>query len=284
MRTVERCFSWRRWMAFAAGLCVAAALAGCSAMALQTADDSLHVRLASLGPTDVIILGEQHDAPEHQQLERKAVTLLADRGELQALVIEMAEQGRSTEGLRWFATEGEVQQALGWDEQAWPWFAYGPAIIKAVRAGVPVYGGNLPRAGLPAAMADASLDALLDADALKLQQQAIRDGHCQSLPESQITPMARVQIARDRAMAQAVARAVRPGRPVLLVTGAGHADLRLGVARHLPKNLRVRTVKLWATGTQPGTEPMPRGFDDVWRTYPLPQQDYCARITARQQL
>ena len=62
-------------------------------------------------------------------------------------------------------------------------------------------------------MADVSLDAQLpDAAALPTQQQAMRIGHCDLLPERQIAPMTRIQIARDRAMAQAVVKAPRAGQ------------------------------------------------------------------------
>ena len=57
-------------------------------------------RLAALLPADALLLGEQHDALEHQQLERRTVEWLAARGELAALVIEMAEQGHGTTACR----------------------------------------------------------------------------------------------------------------------------------------------------------------------------------------
>ena len=41
-------------------------------------------RLAALQPFDVLLLGEQHDAPAHQELEREAVQTLAARGQLAA--------------------------------------------------------------------------------------------------------------------------------------------------------------------------------------------------------
>ena len=34
---------------------------------------------------------------------------------------------------------------LAWDDAGWPWAAYGPAVMAAVRAGVPVLGANRPR-------------------------------------------------------------------------------------------------------------------------------------------
>jgi hypothetical protein len=93
-------------------------------------------------------------------------------------------------------------------------------------------------------MADGALDTLLPGPALKAQQQAIRLGHCGLLPESQVAPMTRIQVARDRAMAQTLAQAATPGKTVVLLAGAGHVDEALGVPRHLPAALRVHAAPL----------------------------------------
>ena len=129
--------------------------------------------------------------------------------------------------------------------------------MAAVRAGVPVAGANLPRGKMRVAMADATLDGLLSAPALARQREAIRDGHCGLLPESQLGPMARIQVARDRAMAQtvaALAQQATPGQRVVLLAGAAHVDVELGVPRHLPPALAFRA--------------------QAWPAQP-PQRDYC---------
>jgi uncharacterized iron-regulated protein len=220
----------------AAVLAFTLALGGCAGPAPLAVPD--------LADTDVVLLGEQHDAARHRELEQQWVTGLAQRGHLAALVLEMAERGHSTAGLPAGAGEAQVQQALHWSTQAWPWDRYRPAIMAAVRAGVPVLGANLSRAQQAAAMRDPVYDGLLPGPALKAQQQAIRIGHCQLLPESQIRPMTRVQIARDQSMAQAIAGAVVPGKVVVLVAGAGHVEPRVGVPRHLPRGITVRAMVL----------------------------------------
>jgi uncharacterized iron-regulated protein len=198
-----------------------------------------------VGPLpDVLLLGEQHDAAAHQDLQRRIVESLAGRGRLAALALEMAEQGASTAGLGADAPEQAVRDALRWDDAAWPWRSYGPAVMSAVRSGAPVVGANLPRRQMREAMADARLDGLLPPPALHSQQLAIREGHCGLLPETQLMPMTRVQIARDRAMAQAVMDALAPGRTVVLIAGGGHVDPALGVPRHLPAGLRVQPEQL----------------------------------------
>jgi uncharacterized iron-regulated protein len=223
--------------------CLTASMAGGCATP-SPAESSEAARIAALMPADAILLGEQHVAPAHQRMHREVIRLLAERGQLAGVAIEMAEHGASTANLKRSAGEELVQTALGWDETAWPWRAYGPAVMEAVRAGVPVLGANLPRTAMRPAMANATLDGLLPGPALKAQQQAIRIGHCQLLPESQIQPMTRIQLARDQAMAQTLLELRVPGKAVVLMAGAGHVDASLGVPQYLPKDFEARSVAL----------------------------------------
>ena len=258
--------------------------AGCATPAPLGA--AAQARLATLLPADALLLGEQHDAPAHQQLQRQTVQWLAARGALAALALEMAEQGRSTAGLPRDASEADVQHALAWRDAGWPWQTYRLVVMAAVRAGVPVLGANLPAARQREAMRDAALDARLPPAALAEQQQRMRDGHCGLLPESQIGPMTRVQIARDIAMADTVRAARQPGRTVLLVAGNGHVHRALGVPLHLPPDLTTKVLSAQSGQAQAAidsevTDTLPAhtsGADLLWPTPPVPPRDYCAEL------
>jgi uncharacterized iron-regulated protein len=234
-------------------------------------------QLRQLLPADVILLGEQHDARDHQEVHRTVVSALAAQKTLAALTLEMAGQGRSTAQLASDASEDAVREALQWNNEGWPWAAYGPAVMAAVRSGVPVLGANLPASQNRSAMSQAELDALLSAAALKAQQQNVRSGHCEMLPESQIAPMTRIQIARDRAMAQTVSQALQPGKTVVLLAGGGHVDRQLGVPLHLSPALRIQSVLMQA---EPIMEVAGAGksFDAIWLAKPAPPVDYCAKF------
>ncbi|MFM9927003.1 ChaN family lipoprotein [Variovorax sp. H27-G14] len=261
----------------------ATAFAGCAAWSpgADAPDAPIAKRMAALQPVDAVLLGEQHDAPEHHAIEREAVEALVARGQLAALALEMAEEGRGTAHVAPTATEAQVRTALDWNDKAWPWSDYGPAVMAAVRAGVPVVGANLPRARMKDAMADVSLDAQLNGAAYTAQQEAVREGHCGMLPESQILPMTRIQVGRDRAMAQAIVKARRPGQTVLLIAGAGHVVRTLGVPQHLPDDIKVATVRLMAA---PVTAAAVAGdYDKTWHTPPLPEKDYCAEFKRQSQ-
>jgi uncharacterized iron-regulated protein len=246
------------------------------ACATQAEMPDIAGRITNLLPADVVLVGEQHDAPEHQRIHRELIEALTARGALAAVALEMAPQGGSTAALPRAATEADVQAALRWSDANWPWAPYAPAIMAAVRAGVPVAGANLPRSAMREAMAQTNLDALLPGPALKAQQQAIRSGHCNMLPESQITPMTRIQISRDRTMAQAIVNLGVPGKTVVLLAGASHVDRSVGVPLHLPAGLRVKTVALHAGPLEGNARES--GFDSTWVTPSIPPKDYCADV------
>ncbi|MBB6560821.1 putative iron-regulated protein [Acidovorax soli] len=255
-------------------LVAALALAGCANQPPEM-PASWPARLQQVLPADVLLLGEQHDAAEHQRLQREAVQWLAARGTLAAVVMEMAEQGGSTAGLPRGATEAQAQAALNWQDKAWPWAKYGPVVMAAVEAGVPVLGGNLPRSQMRATMGQAQWDAHLPAPALQRQYTEIRDGHCGLLPEAQIAPMARIQIARDASMAQTATAALQPGKTVLLIAGAGHVWRSLGVPTHLGGGVKAQVVVARAGGAPATTH---ADADLLAPTPALPPRDACAEL------
>ena len=219
-------------------------LAGC-ASSPPPSPSAWHAELLQ-HPPHILLLGEQHDAPEHQQWQRQTVAQWAASGQLAAVVLEMADAEHSTQAVDKSVDESAVQQALAWNDKAWPWQAYGPVVMAAVRAGVPVLGGNLPRAQMKQTMGESRYDSHLPADGWQAQLDAIKEGHCGLLPESQFAPMARIQLARDESMAKVTAAAVQqqtqPDQAVLLVAGRGHVRSDVGVPTWLPKEFKQKVA------------------------------------------
>ena len=258
------------------GAAIAAlALAGCTSSPAVVPSAQWPAQLESALPTDVLLLGEQHDAPDHQRLQRDTVQWLAARGRLAAVVLEMAERGHSTAALARDATEAQVQSALQWNDAAWPWSAYGPVTMAAVRAGVPVLGGNLPRSAMAAATQETRWDNHLAATARQQLLDALQDGHCGLLPATRLPAMARVQIARDASMALTAQEAVRPGQTVLLVAGGEHVLRHRGIPTHWPINL---TSKVASALTDKAQAAIKTGVDIVVATPPLPPHDACEAL------
>lgn len=240
----------------------------------------LAAELRALPPGTLLLLGEQHDADDHQRLARLSTEQLAAQDRLAAVVLEMAERGTSTRGLPRDASEADARERLRWNTAGWPWERYGPVVMAAVRAGVPVWGGNLPRAAMRDAMRDVGLDTRISPAALQAQFHNIREGHCGLLPETQIPGMARIQVARDVALARTLTDVTDGSRLVLLLAGGQHVLRDRGAPVHLPPELNRRArVVLMVAGDGPHTGP---GADRVWQTPATPPRDHCAEL--RQQL
>lgn len=230
---------------------------------------------AGLADAAVLIFGEQHDQPDQQRQVAAEVRERAAAGTLAAVVVEMADRGRDTRALPADASEAQVREALAWS--GWPWEAYADVVMNAVRARVPVYGGNLPRTAMRDAMRDETLDAQVGDTVRDLLAREVRDGHCGLLPPSQEPGMVRIQIARDRAIAATVAEAHAgvPARDVLLLAGAQHASRDRGVPLHLPPGTPTRIVMFG--------QPVAGLVADEWRPAEVtPRPDPCEAM--RQQL
>ncbi len=228
-----------------------------------------------IGPAQAATLlafGEVHDQPDQQRQVADEVQRLAAAGRLAAVVLEMAETPHTTAGLPRDASEAQARQALQW--RGWPWEAYAVVVMNAVRAGVPVLGGNLPRGEMRTTMADASLDATLPPAARERIAQAVRDGHCQLLPEAQVPGMVRVQIARDRSLAATAARAAGTAgaeQTVLLLAGAQHVARDRGMPLHLPAAGGSLPLRVVVFGEHKDT----LAFDERRDAQFTPQVDHC---------
>jgi uncharacterized iron-regulated protein len=244
--------------------------------------------LAMVWPTlacaqQALLFGERHDHADHQRQTADSIKQLAAQGRLHAVVLEMADRGRSTSTLAASAAEPAVREALGWDDAGWPWPRYRDVVMNAVRAGVPVYGGNLPRPLLREAMQQPRWEGLVPADARTRLLDAVREGHCNLLPESQLAPMLRAQVARDFSLAQAVAAAANGAMPhavIVLLAGAAHVSRDTGVPVHLGTlavPLEVRTIG-YASSYADKPEP---GFDEWRPARTEPPQDHCATLRER---
>lgn len=239
------------------------------------AQSDWRAQIPSLTNAELILLGEQHDAPEHQELARLSVEVLASKQALSVLVLEMADAGVSTEGMPIESSEAAVRARLKWNEAGWPWSRYGPIVMQAVRAGVPVVGGNLPRSAMAAVMADDSWDNKVPSTVLAGHRERMIQGHCGLLPESQVPAMARIQVARDERMAQTASTWMRSGKSVLLLAGAEHVKKDRGIPLLLDAKSKGKVIVVWMQAAV-AVKKDPALADLDWQTPPVPFKDYCA--------
>jgi uncharacterized iron-regulated protein len=224
------------------------------------------------------LLGEQHDADAHQELARLSVAHLAHHQRLSALVMEMADAGRDTQGLSPQASDADVRERLHWNDAAWPWQRYGPVVMQAVRGGVPVVGANVLRSDMGAIMRNTSLDQVVPAAVLAAHRERMVESHCGLLPESQVPGMARIQIARDQLMAQTARQWVLEGKTVLLLAGAEHVKRDRGVPLMWPADVAAQAHVVWMRAGEFSTVD-PAVADTAWATPATPAHDHCADMS-----
>lgn len=183
----------------------------------------------------IVILGEQHDNPDHHKRQAQWVQEHAPK----ALVFEMLTPQQAARADVDWDTQAELDAVLEWSASAWPAFdMYYPIFAAAPNA--VIYGAGVPRAklreelGRPIASHPLAAQFGLDKPAAPEEQAAREAGqavaHCGALPEEMLPVMVDAQRLRDAALADAALRALRhTGGPVVIITGNGHARTDWGV-------------------------------------------------------
>jgi uncharacterized iron-regulated protein len=239
--------------------------------------DDWRSQVKSLPTSKLLLLGEQHDALEHQELARLIVETLAGKQKLSALLLEMVGYGQNTEGLPVDSTESVVRKRLQWNNSGWPWSNYGPIVMQAVRLGVPVIGSNLPFSEMSGVMKDSSWDTKVPSAVLSAHRVSMVESHCGLLPASQVPAMARIQIARDERMARTAQHWMNKGGTVLLLAGAEHVKKDRGIPLLLNALAASNTSVVWMQAATTASSDI--SIADVnWLTPPIVPKDYCAEL------
>ena len=241
--------------------------------------DELITRLAA---APRVIVGEQHDHPDHHRLQLWLLQALAARRPQGSLLLEMLtpEQQPKVDGLRQaMAKQGlpaDLPKALAW-QPGWDWSLYGPIVSFALVQPYPLWAANLDRLEVRGIYAKAPVLSGSHANAPSVRQALlaqVRTSHCGLLPESQLPAMLAVQQQRDRRMAQ---RLLDAPTPALLFAGAFHARKDVGVPVHLADLPPPRDAVVLMLA-QRGAEVMSATADYVWYTAPMADKDYCAQL------
>lgn len=235
---------------------------------------------------DVVILGEIHDNPAHHAEQARLVAVIRP----QAVVWEMLTPAQLLQAAGADPADAAgFGAALGWEAAGWPDFAmYHPIFIAS---GTAVHlGGAVPRDQLRPAMDQGALAAFGAATPwfdpapalapLAPDDQAAREveqaeAHCNALPADLLPGMVEAQRFRDAAMASAALGALAAGqRPVVIITGSGHARTDVGI----PAMIRAARpdVTVWSLG-QVEADPGPGApYDAVNVAASPPREDPCA--------
>ena len=283
------------WSTLAIALSGCAALSGAPTGTLAGAPADRPLPEAAFS-ADVLLIGEVHDNPAQHRLRlrwldalgaqrRVAIALeqldaarQADLDRARAADDAAATQATSAEDLS--ARARRLAEAAGFDFRGWDWRLYGPVIELALRRGLPLVAANLSRSEALAVMrggAAAPEPARWGTGERRALEEAIRDGHCGTLPESMIAPMAAAQRSRDARLAGALAEArQRSGLPVVLLAGNGHVRRDLGVPRYLAA--RLPGERVFVIGMVESREWPAAAFDHVELTAPAARDDPCRAL------
>lgn len=229
-----------------------------------------------------LLVGEQHDNPDHHALQLWLSRELAARRPQGSLLLEMLgsdQQERvdqAQERLRAGGILGDPFTALAW-QPGWDWSLYGALVQYQLRQPYPLLAANLGRAEIMRIYQQRpELQGVASAAAVVQQrlQEDIRESHCGLLPESQIPAMLAVQQQRDRRMAE---RLLAASQPAMLLAGAFHVRKDLGVPLHLA-DLGAGEGNLVLILAEVGKPPAADSADYVWYTAANAPEDHCAKL------
>lgn len=247
---------------------------------------SEHALMDSITRAPFVIVGERHDNLCHQAIERWVIEVLAKKGKLGGVAMEMIDPSQQVlidkkPSLYWQdLDDSRLQQQIAWQAH-WNWQGYGQTVKNVFALDKPLLAANVPNTELKALARQPEPD--LPKAVADFQRQAIIEGHCNLLPDNMIGGMLFVQVARDKAMAKALSSLPKTG---VLLCGAGHARLDVGVARHMsvkPLSIGLIEVKSGATLRdaipKSANEQLP--FDILWFTKAVNRADPCFELTQR---
>ena len=277
-------------------LALAASLALGAQAGAPRADFDAQALAAETARAPVVLLGEVHDNAAQHAVRAAALRRLLAGGARPALAFEQFDRERQADIDR--ARRGppppgrtlaehvidQAKPARGWD-----WNLYRPFVELALEFDLPIVAANLSRADAMrvatqgfAAVFDERARAVLEAlppSLLAAHEKAVDDGHCNRMPADALPAMARAQIARDYALAEAI----RPhfARGVVLLTGNGHVRTDIGVPFFLSESERARTVAIGLLEEDKADADWRRRFDVAFLTPVQPREDPCATLPPR---
>ena len=243
--------------------------------------------IAELVQADYILLGEIHDNIIHHQLQARMIEALIAKQLRPTVVLEMLDTQDQIK-IDQFKQSGETDvdkfnKATGFGDKGWPYKKYKPLLKTLLKNDLTLVAGNLSRdearevvknglQQLPEKTREVLAQFSPSKEQLDIMSEEIIASHCNALPEKMVPGMVDAQIARDASLAESMLRSTKP---VVLITGAGHAKKTFAVPAYLKaanKTAKIVSVAFLETGddTRPSSE-----FDFTWYTKPAKRDDPC---------
>lgn len=197
-----------------------------------------------------LLLGEIHNNPDHHLIQAELIKAVVSAGRKPTVVLEMVPERLQVEldavDLAADMHLDELAKRLEWEKRGWySWEIYRPMMLAAARNDLPLRAGNVDRSIMrqlarskpeditPQQRSRFGLDQALPASLSESLTAELVASHCNLLPKEAVSPMARVQIARDHTMARALLASNDDG--AILIAGSGHVRRDRGVPFQLDK-------------------------------------------------
>ncbi|MDP9942233.1 ChaN family lipoprotein [Ectopseudomonas alcaliphila] len=238
--------------------------------------------LDRLAPAERVLVGEQHDNPDHHALQLWLLRELSRLRPQGSVLMEMLspDQQNKVDQAQTAARAGQAIthpfDTLAW-QPGWDWSLYGPLVLHQLRQPYPLLAANLDRVDIMQIYRQRPTLQGKHSSASDVQERLladIRESHCGLLPDSQLPAMLAVQQQRDRRMAETLLSAPQPS---LLLAGAFHVRKDLGAPLHLA-DLGAHTGNAVLILAEVGRSVDASMADYVWFTAAQPEQDHCAKL------
>ncbi|MBF0279979.1 MAG: ChaN family lipoprotein [SAR324 cluster bacterium] len=241
---------------------------------------------------DVLYFGEKHDNKRHHEIQKNLLESLIAQGKKPILGFEFFYQHQSSDLIQFIEAmpspfhkkqaspekaEKQLRQQLGWQNRSdEDWHYYFSLIKLAKQHRLSVFGADLPK-GLVTRISRGGVETLNPVESRllnptgfenenyrQLMYEKFKDSHCGWSSPELSRKLYQSWIARNDAMAQALAAMITPETgPVVLVVGGGHIGHNMGVYE------RVEHL-------HPGVKQLNFGMIEIFME-PAPLADYLER-------
>jgi uncharacterized iron-regulated protein len=246
--------------------------------------------LARIQDTPYILVGERHGRHAHQGREAFLIGALAEAGRYPTIALEMLSHAQTEAVAAYRQTSPEYALGLGlalnWADSNWPsWNYYQPVFDAAFTTKATIVGADLTEAEQQVILTGDSGNQSA-VGSLEYYQTHMTKAHCGLIEDARAQDLARLQIARDRKMAEQLQVNRHSDHGVLLIVGASHIRKGTGLPTHLPQN-DVAVVALVETDATLSEFLTPfqdivagdlAEYDYIWFTPKVDETSFCDRI------
>lgn len=209
--------------------------------------------------TNFVLLGENHDNPDHHILQAWMIEEIASSGRKPDVVFEMIPRRLAHEANSYDLQKDpqleDFAKRLEWEKRGWySWEIYKPVGLATAQYGLRMLAGNISRKkvlGLyrnkTALSTDEQNRFAIDQPFSHAHQSSLNEeliaSHCGMIGKKALPAMTRIQRAKDGSMADALLNA-RSQDGAILIAGNGHVRKDRGVPLVLRKSSQTNTARI----------------------------------------